>query len=196
MENTAVAHGKIEDRERLENVSFGMWLFLASEVMFFTAFFGMYIVLRNAHPEIAQSREELSRIMGCINTLILITSSFTMVLAVNASKVGDRKALVRNLLITILLACGFLVVKGFEYGHKFSMGHFPSTNLFFACYYLLTGFHGLHVIAGIMVLTSLLIRSAKGDFTATYNSPIEMTGLYWHFVDLVWIFLFPALYLI
>ena len=194
MENSAVAHARVEDRERLENLSFGMWLFLASEVMFFTAFFGMYIVLRNAHPELMHMRG-LNIELGALNTLILITSSFTMVLAVQASKLGDKSTLVRNLFFTILLACGFLVVKGFEYGHKFEHGIFPSTDLFYSCYFMLTGFHGLHVIGGILVLVALLVRSMKGDFTKSYNSPIEMTGLYWHFVDLVWIFLFPSLYL-
>jgi len=188
-------HVKSEDRERWENVSFGMWLFLASEVMFFTAFFAMYIILRNAHPAMAH-RTDLNVPLGCLNTLILITSSFTMVLAVQASKSGDARGLSRNLLLTLLLAFGFLVVKAFEYTHKFEHHIFPSTDLFWSCYFLLTGFHALHIIAGILVLLVLWVRSLRKSFTASYNSPIEMTGLYWHFVDLVWIFLFPALYLI
>lgn len=193
---TAHVHAPMKESPlRLECVTFGMWLFLASEVMFFSGFFGMYIILRFAHPELLATRE-LSVPLGMLNTLVLITSSFTMVLAVSGAKSGNQKALSRNLLLTAALALVFLVVKYFEYTAKFHHGLFPSTNLFYGCYYTLTGFHGLHVLLGIFVLLGIWWKGRKGRYTPEHHSPVEMAGLYWHFVDLVWIFLFPALYLL
>jgi len=180
--------------ERRNLRSMGMWLFLGSEIMFFTAFFGAYIVVRSAavdsivHP--------LDKVMGALNTVVLITSSLTMALAVVFSKRGDRSKTGIFLAATFLLACAFMVVKSFEYAHHFHEGIFPSSDIFHSFYYLLTGFHGVHVLGGMIALGILWNRNRKGDFDSHYNDPIEMTGLYWHFVDLVWIFLFPALYLL
>jgi cytochrome c oxidase subunit 3 len=180
--------------ERRNLRAMGMWLFLGSEVMFFTAFFGAYIVVRSASVE--SIVQPLDKVLGALNTVVLITSSLTMALAVTYSKRGERAKTGRALLATLALAAMFLVVKGFEYAHHFQEGVYPRTSVFYGFYYLLTGFHGLHVVGGMISLSILYLRNRRGDFNADYNDPIEMTGLYWHFVDLVWIFLFPALYLL
>jgi cytochrome c oxidase subunit 3 len=174
--------------------TFGMWLFLGSEIMFFTGFFGAYIVARSA--AIDSIVQPLDKTLGALNTLILITSSLTMALAVVFSKRGDKKNTGTWLAATFLLACGFLVVKAFEYSHHFEEHIYPSSDIFHGFYYLLTGFHALHVIGGMIAIAILWWRNRRGDFDDHYNDPVEITGLYWHFVDLVWIFLFPALYLL
>jgi cytochrome c oxidase subunit 3 len=180
--------------ERRNLSAMGMWLFLGSEVMFFTAFFGAYIVVRSA--AVGSIVHPLDKVLGALNTMVLITSSLTMALAVAFSKRGERAKTGWALLATLALAGVFLVVKGFEYGHHFAEGVYPSSDIFHGFYFLLTGFHGLHVIGGMISLSILYIRNRRGDFDEHYCDPIEMTGLYWHFVDLVWIFLFPALYLL
>jgi cytochrome c oxidase subunit 3 len=180
--------------ERRNLRAFGMWLFLGSEVMFFTGFFAAYIVVRSAAFDAVAM--PLDKALGALNTLVLITSSLTMALAVVYSKRGDRKATGTWLALTFALACAFLVVKSIEYGAHFAKGIYPSSDVFHGFYYLLTGFHGLHVIAGMIAIGILWWRNRRGDFDEHYNDPIEITGLYWHFVDLVWIFLFPALYLL
>ncbi len=181
-----------EERRNLR--AFGMWLFLGSEVMFFTAFFAAYIVVRSAATD--SIVQPLDKTLGALNTLILITSSLTMALAVVFSKRGDRKATGSWLAVTFALACGFMVVKTIEYGAHFSHHLYPSSDIFHGFYYILTGFHGLHVLGGMIALGILWWRNRRGDFDTHYNDPIEITGLYWHFVDLVWIFLFPGLYLL
>ena len=180
--------------ERRNLRAFGMWLFLGSEVMFFTGFFGAYIVARSAAVE--SIIRPLDKTLGALNTLVLITSSLTMALAVVFSKRGDRKKTGTWLVATFALACMFLVVKAFEYSAHFREHVYPSSDIFHGFYYLLTGFHGLHVLGGMVSLGILWWRNRRGDFDEHYNDPIEITGLYWHFVDLVWIFLFPALYLL
>lgn len=180
--------------ERRNLRAMGMWLFLGSEIMFFTAFFGAYIVVRSAAVD--SIVQPLDKVLGALNTVVLISSSLTMALAVVFSKRGDRKLTGIYLAATFLLACAFMVVKSFEYAAHFREGVFPSTDIFHSFYYLLTGFHGVHVLGGMIALGILWKRNRRGDFSADYYDPIEMTGLYWHFVDLVWIFLFPALYLL
>jgi cytochrome c oxidase subunit 3 len=192
MENTAQALSFHE--ERRDHRVFGMWLFLASEIMFFTAFFASYIVIRSASK--GSIVQPLDKVMGAINTTVLITSSLTMALGVLASKRGDRKALMNWLAATFGLACMFLVIKFFEYSAHFREGVYPGTDIFHAFYFLITGFHGIHVLGGMVTLAILWFRAKRGDFNTEYNDPIEIAGLYWHFVDLVWIFLYPALYLI
>lgn len=181
-------------KERRNFRAMGMWLFLGSEVMFFTAFFGAYIVVRSA--AVNSIVMPLNKTLGALNTLVLITSSLTMALAVVYSKRGDRKATGNWLAATFLLACTFMVIKAFEYAAHFREGVFPNHDIFHSFYFLLTGFHGVHVLGGMISLAILWFRNRRGDFDEHYCDPIEMTGLYWHFVDLVWIFLFPALYLL
>ncbi len=179
------------------NAKAGIWLFLASEVMLFGALFTAYILLRVGAPEWPRGYEELNIPLATVNTVILITSSVTMVMAWASLMMKSWGKFRMYMAFTILLACGFLVVKGFEYAHKFELGHFPSTNNFFATYFTLTGLHGLHVIGGIIVNAYLLFFGAKmwKSDPQRFTNRVEVAGLYWHFVDLVWIFLFPSLYL-
>lgn len=182
----------------LYNAKLGIWLFLASEVMLFGALFSSYILLRIGAPQWPHGREILNVPLATLNTVILIASSVTMVMswASLMMKRFDRFRLFMSL--TILLGLMFLVVKGFEYGTKFEHGLFPSQSTFLAVYFTLTGLHGLHVIGGIIVNSYHLASGSKmwGKEPERFRNRVEVTGLYWHFVDLVWIFLFPTLYLL
>ncbi len=182
----------------LFNGKLGIWLFLASEVMLFGALFSSYVLLRTGAPTWPRGWEELNIPLATLNTAILITSSVTMVMSWASLMMKDFNKFRRYMGSTILLAFGFLVVKAFEYGHKFELGHFPSTSNFFAVYFTMTGLHGLHVIGGIVVNSYLLGPGSKMWNTEPerFTNRVEIAGLYWHFVDLVWIFLFPSLYLL
>ena len=187
----------------------GMWLFLLQEVLFFSPLFVAYAVFRALYHEAwHEASHLLDWKLGGLNTLILICSSFSMATAVRGAQMGDRRKTVINLAITIACAFGFLIVKYFEYSHKVHMGLLPAgmftyqglvhpkATLFFSLYFMMTGLHGIHVLVGIGLLTWILIRAKKGHFGPDYFTPVELTGLYWHFVDLVWIYLFPLLYLV
>jgi cytochrome c oxidase subunit 3 len=180
------------------NAKAGIWLFLASEVMLFGALFTSYILLRIGAPEWPRGFEELNIPLATMNTVILITSSVTMVMAWASLMLKNYGKYKLYMAATVLLACGFLVVKFFEYAHKVELGHYPSTNNFFATYFTLTGLHGLHIIGGIIVNAYLLFFGAKmwKSDPQRMTNRVEVAGLYWHFVDLVWIFLFPSLYLL
>lgn len=201
----------------------GMWLFLCTEVLLFAGLFVAYAIYRSMHHEIFLHASHLLDVkMGGLNTAVLIGSSLTMALAVRAAQLNQRKWLLINLALTLTLACCFLVVKYFEYTHKFHIGIFPgrffnpdlnapeiqkyilSSNgqpldyvrNFFSIYYLMTGLHGLHVLFGMLAMFWILVRSIKNQFNSNYYYPVECVGLYWHLVDLIWIYLFPLLYLI
>ncbi|MBI4115519.1 MAG: heme-copper oxidase subunit III [Candidatus Omnitrophica bacterium] len=180
------------------NAKLGTWCFLASEVMLFGALFSAYILLRTGASSWPRGSELLSVPLATFNTLVLITSSVTMVMAWASLMMKDLSKYKRYMGFTILLALTFLVVKGFEYGHKFEHHHFPSTSTFYAIYFTLTGLHGLHVLGGVIVNTYFLLPGSKLWETEPeqFTGRIECAGLYWHFVDLVWIFLFPVLYLL
>ncbi len=175
----------------------GVWLFLASEVMLFGALFSSYILLRVGSDDWPVGSEILNVPLAMVNTFILILSSVTVVLGWASLKLGENRKAKMYLWLTVVLACGFLVVKTFEYGTKFSHHIGPATNNFYATYFTMTGLHGLHVIGGIAVFVYLLTSGAKLLETNPehYANRIECTGLYSHFVDLVWVFLFSALYL-
>jgi cytochrome c oxidase subunit 3 len=174
--------------------------------------FCAYLVYRFTYFNAWDAGSQKMEIMyGAINTVVLICSSLTMVLAVHAAKLGHRKLIVMFLFLTILLGLVFLGIKGIEYTNHWNAGEVPGLNwhwqdhgnydprnvaIFFSLYFVMTGMHAIHMIIGVGLLTWLLIRANKGDFTPEYNSPVEMTGLYWHFVDVVWIYLFPLLYLV
>jgi cytochrome c oxidase subunit 3 len=182
----------------LYNAKLGIWLFLASEVMLFGALFSSYILLRTGAPHWPHGKEILNVPLATLNTAILIASSVTMVMswASLMMKRFDRFKLFMSL--TILLGLAFLVIKGFEYGAKFEHGLFPSQSTFLAVYFTLTGLHGLHVIGGIIV-NSYHLGSGSSMWKREperFTNRVEVSGLYWHFVDLVWIFLFPTLYLL
>ena len=182
----------------LNNVKLGIWLFLASEVMLFGSLFAGYILLRTGNPAWGAGSELLSIPLATLNTIVLITSSVTMVMSWVAAMERNLKKLRLFMGATVGLGAVFMVVKGFEYGHKFEVGLFPKSNTFLAIYFTLTGLHGLHVIGGMIVNGYLLGPGTKMWKTEPerFTNRIEVAGLYWHFVDLVWIFLFPTLYLL
>jgi cytochrome c oxidase subunit 3 len=197
-------------REQQKEVStLGMWVFLVTEVMFFGGMFLAYIVYRTWHPEgFAAGSMHLDIVLGGLNTAVLIASSLTMALAVRAAQLGTRRNLMLFLIATMALGTVFLVVKAFEWHHKWVENHIPGPNfvyegplgpnveLFFSLYFGMTGLHAFHMVIGIGILATLLYFAWRGKYTAEYNTPIDMAGLYWHFVDIIWIFLFPLLYLI
>jgi cytochrome c oxidase subunit 3 len=182
----------------LSNGKFGVWLFLASEVMLFAALFSSYILLRVGSTEWPHGFEELNVPMAAFNTVVLIASSVTMVMAWASLKMNNFGKFRMYLGATIGLALLFLVVKYFEYAHHLSMGEGPWHSTFLAIYFTMTGLHGLHIIGGIIVNAYLWGPGAKMWKTepVRFTNRIEISGLYWHFVDLVWIFLFPMLYLL
>lgn len=198
---------------------FGMWVFLGTEVLMFSGLFLAYFVVRMFYPDmVLSSHELLDKNMGGLNTIVLLTSSFTMAMGVRAAQLGDKKGVVNYILLTIVFAMVFMVVKYFEYTGKFSHGIFPGKyfdyaaateyahshghellgkpHIFFSLYFVMTGLHGIHVLVGIGVLAWVLLRANRGEFGPRYYAPVENVGLYWHLVDLVWIFLFPLLYLV
>ena len=181
----------------LYNAKLGIWLFLASEVMLFVALFSSYILLRTGAAQWPRGWEFLNVKLATANTFVLIASSVTVVLAWANLRLGSLKWGRIFISLTLLCAFIFLVNKGFEYSHEFAENRYPKTNNFLAIYFTLTGLHGLHVLGGVVVFLYFLFPGSKMWKTdpARYTNRIEVVGLYWHFVDLVWIFLFPALYL-
>lgn len=222
-----------------ESSKLGMWIFLVQEILFFSGLFMAYAAFRYFYPEtFLKAHEHLSIPLGTVNTVVLLTSSLTMALAVRAAQVGDRRLLQRMLFATISLASVFLVIKAFEYGHKVDECLLPgkyfglpelnavtqrpvvdaqtglprfadhckaaaalwdgsrAPGIFFGLYFIMTGVHGIHVLVGIGLMVWLMLRTRQGVFTSRYFSPVENVGLYWHLVDIIWIFLFPLLYLV
>lgn len=207
--SSALAHQFDDLEQQSEAATLGMWAFLVTEVLFFGGLFLGYVVYRSSYPEaFASGSHHLDVALGAVNTAVLIGSSLTMALAVHAAQVGRRKELVLFLLGTILLGAVFLGIKGVEYAHKFAEHlvpgpsfvftgpHAHQAQLFFSFYFAMTGLHAAHMVIGIGVLAVLTVMAWGGRFSAAYYAPVEISGLYWHFVDIVWIFLFPLLYLI
>jgi cytochrome c oxidase subunit 3 len=193
--------------QQLEASTLGMWVFLVTEVMFFGGLFMAYVLYRYWYPESwAAGSNHLNVMMGGLNTAVLICSSLTMALAVRSAQVGSRIGQIVNLILTIMLGSTFLVVKYFEYAQKFEHHLVPGPNfdpalprpeqLFFSLYFIMTGIHALHMIIGIGIMLVMLTWAIRGRFGPSYYAPVEVSGLYWHFVDIVWIFLFPLLYLL
>mgnify|MGYP001489985170 CR=1 FL=1 len=183
----------------LYNAKLGIWLFLASEIMLFGGLFSAYIMLRLSDPNWASyGQDALNVPLATLNTAVLITSSITMVMSWVSLKLNDLKKYKFYMGLTLLCSFGFLIIKYIEYTSKFDHGLFPSTNNFLAVYFVLTGLHMLHVIGGILVNGYFFGPGAKmwNSEPERFTNRIEVAGLYWHFVDLVWIFLFPALYLL
>ena len=198
--------------------TFGMWLFLATEIMFFGGMFCAYLIYRFWYfNEFAAGSRSIDIWLGAINTAVLICSSLTVALGVRAAQMGKRKLLVALLLITMVFGLAFLGIKGIEWYQKFEEHHIPGNSfnvddiihdypqihidprheqIFFSLYFAMTGLHALHMIIGVGIFTFLTYKAWKGAYSPTYYTPIEVGGLYWHFVDIVWIYLFPLLYLI
>ena len=197
-----------------ETTTLGMWVFLATEVMIFGALFTAYTVYRSAYSaSFEDASRHLNLLVGGINTIVLLTSSLTMVLAVRAAHMGRQKTLERYLLLTLLFGTTFLVLKAVEYSFDYKDNLIPGlafepnewrrapvrpdhVQMFLVFYYILTGLHAVHMIFGMIVLVTLWVMARRGVFSAEYYTPVEIWGLYWHFVDIVWIFLLPLLYLI
>ena len=189
-------HANTGSMSGVGHAKLGMWLFLASEIMLFSTLFTSYIVFRSTAPDWPHGWETLNVPLGTLNTAVLITSSVTIVLAYAAAHARNLAGFRRYMGITIALAFCFLVIKSFEWGPKFMHGLRPSTNMFYAVYFTLTGLHGLHVIGGIIANSYLLWSSGRDFEEDFFAGRIEAAGLYWHFVDIVWIFLFPTIYLL
>lgn len=205
--HTALQEQFDEMPQQKEAATLGMWAFLATEVLFFGGLFMSYIACRNAYPRaFAEASHHTIVLYGTINTAILLTSSLTMALAVHAARENKMKSLFRFLGLTIVLALAFLAVKGLEYyqditEHLWPGPHFkpelpPQAQIFWFLYWVMTGVHALHVTAGIGLLSVMAWMTSHRKFSDAYYTPIEMTGLYWHFVDIIWIYLYPLLYLV
>jgi cytochrome c oxidase subunit 3 len=217
-------HFETEEQQR-EAGTFGMWLFLLTEIMFFGGLFFAYLLYRNWYnPAFVAASNQLSIPLGAANTAILISSGFFMALGVWAAEVRKKGLLLLFLVLTTVFGVAFLGIKYVEYKEKFELHHVPGasfdvsqfvnpqayglkekplapdmaqkTQVFFFLYFAMTGMHAVHMIIGIFLLFWLMWRTNRGEFSSGYVAPIENFGLYWHFVDIVWIFLFPLLYLI
>ncbi len=174
----------------------GIWWFLASEVMVFGGLICCYILFRIAADGAwAELATHVNTTIGAINTFVLLTSSLTMVLAAAAIEDGDRDKAKRHLGLTVLLGLLFVVFKAVEYTGEISQGYTPLSGTFWSFYYLMTGLHVLHVLGGIVANLALFVMAVRGSLWPKTQSRVEFAGLYWHFVDIVWIFLFPLLYL-
>ena len=186
----------------------GMWLFLATEVLLFTGLFAAYAVYRYLFtPDFQEASRGLATWIGLVNTIILVSSSFTVALGLDRATRGDGKGTRTFFLLSVLMGLAFLLFKYVEYSHHFHTGELPGrlyagelqgpgVPMFFALYFLITGLHGIHVVVGMTVLAVIGIRAGRGAFTTAYHVPVELAGLYWHLVDLIWIFVFPLIYLI
>lgn len=214
-----VAH-QFDDAEQQQlSAKLGFWAFLATEVLFFGGMFTTYLVYRYWYPAaFAAGSQHLDLVLGTVNTAVLLTSSLTMALAVRAAQTNEQNLLKRYLVATMVCATLFVGIKGIEYAHKFHEHLVPgpsfdfahakgetvdvpvveqrSTELFFSLYFVMTGFHALHMIVGIALMAWLYFLANRKRFSSAYYTPVELTGLYWHFVDIVWVFLFPLLYLV
>jgi len=209
-ETRAALAPQFDDAEQQQEASsLGMWIFLATEIMFFGGLFTGYAVYRSAYPAaFADASRRLDMVLGGTNTAVLLSSSLTMALAVHSSQKGNSRKLVGFLLFTMLLGSVFLGIKFFEYFQKFEEHLVPGSGfvfsgpnarhaeLFFSFYFTMTGMHALHMIIGICLMAILVVLALRRRFSPSYYTPVEVAGLYWHFVDIVWVFLFPLLYLV
>ena len=204
-----VQHHFTDATQQREAAKLGMWVFLLTEVLTFGGLFTAYAIFRAWFPDMFHNAHlALDVTAGTINTIVLITSSLTIALAIRRLQLNRIQPAQWYMIATLLLAATFLVIKYFEYAHKFHEGQLPghfytyegiegtNPHIFFGIYFAMTGLHGLHVIIGMGIITWMLINTRKGKYSAEYYTPVEMTGLFWHLVDLIWIYLFPLFYLI
>lgn len=192
-----------------DSCKFGMWLFLAQEIMLFGGLFVAFILFNYMYPEMfREAHHHLNKIMGAVNTVVLLISSLTMALAIAYVQRNKMNKAMLNLVLTFLCASAFMVIKYFEYSHKIHAGLLPgayftfqgmqasNASLFFSLYFMMTGLHGIHVVGGMACLLWLMWRLKRNKITADNFGSVEFVGLYWHLVDLIWIFLFPLFYLV
>jgi len=242
-------HHFVSAQQQFEASKLGMWIFLVTEILLFGGMFVAYAIYRAWYPELFESASlQLDTVMGAINTVVLLASSLTVAWAIRGAQRDNQKVLLWNLVATVLLAGTFMVVKYFEYTHKFELGIFPGEHfelapgtidvtgaevtgtrpvaelavegaaggehaeeghgregpifsnpragVFFSIYYVMTGIHGLHVLIGMVAISILAWNARRGRYSSVYYTPVENVGLYWHVVDIIWIFLFPLMYLI
>jgi cytochrome c oxidase subunit III len=211
-----VAHQFDTLEQQHEADRIGMWTFLATEVLFFSALFCVYAVYRWMFPEgWASGASHLNVPLGTFNTAVLLCSSLSVAFAVRAAEMGNKRMLILMLVLTMIFGLAFLGVKAYEYYYDYEEGLIPGlrwtyfeehgehfegearqVQLFFVLYFTMTGIHALHMIIGLGVFATLLVMAIRDKFSNGYFMPVELTGLYWHFVDIVWVFLFPMMYLI
>jgi cytochrome c oxidase subunit 3 len=212
-----LAHQFEDIEQQQETDTLGIWVFLVTEIMFFGGLFAGYTLYRSLYlPAFEATSRVLNIRLGAINTIVLLSSSFTMAMAVRSAQTAKRGALMAFLVLTMVLGIAFLGIKGVEYHQEYVEHIVPGIDfapqgeilehlapagvahaqMFMCFYFAMTAVHGLHMIIGLGLLLVLFLRARRGDFTTQYFAPVEVTGLYWHFVDIVWIFLFPLLYLI
>jgi cytochrome c oxidase subunit III len=216
--NPALLHHFATEEQQKDSSNLGMWIFLGTEVMFFGGLFCAYLIYRGwYYVDFATASRSIDARLGAANTAVLICSSLTVVLSIWAAQTARRGLMLAMLVLTMLFGVTFLAIKGKEYHDKFVEHHVPGPSfsfhneipdrpgeyanpqhaqIFFALYFIMTGLHALHMIIGLGVFTWLLWAAWRGRFTPEYHTPLEIGGLYWHFVDIVWIYLFPLLYLI
>ena len=204
-----VAHQFDDYEQQQEASTMGMWLFLATEILFFGGLFLGYTVYRGMYPAAyGEASRHLDIVLGTINTAVLLCSSLTMAMAIHEAQLGNRRMVILFLMLTMILGAAFLGIKFYEYYQKYVEHLVPGAgfvwegpdsthaSLFFIFYFVMTGMHAVHMIIGLGVMTVMVVLSARGKFNSIYYSPLELGGLYWHFVDIVWVFLFPLLYLV
>ncbi|MCA9740470.1 MAG: cytochrome c oxidase subunit 3 family protein [Deferribacteres bacterium] len=202
-------HHFVNAEQQSEASKFGLWIFLLTEILLFGGLFCAYAIYRAWHPDVFYNAHRyLDVTMGATNTAVLIFSSLTVALSIRSIQLDKPKQTVIYLAITILCAATFMVIKYFEYSHKFHLGLLPgkfytfqgiegsNPHVFFSIYFMMTGLHGLHVLGGMFFLGWVMYKTIKGAYSSAYYTPVELGGLYWHLVDLIWIYLFPLLYLI
>jgi cytochrome c oxidase subunit 3 len=206
-----VKHQFDDAEQQSKSSTLGMWVFLLTEIMFFGGMFAAYTVYRSMYPKaFASTSMHMNPVWGAVNTVVLICSSLTMALAVRSAQISARRALIIFIILTMIFGAMFLGVKAVEY-HEHWVDHnvpgygfeykehpefFQAAQIFFCFYFAMTGFHALHMLVGLGLMAFLLTGSIRGRYNARYYNPVEICGLYWHFVDIVWIFLFALLYLI
>lgn len=205
----ALKHHFDDMGQQKEAATIGMWLFLATEVLFFGGLFAAYLLYRVWYPDtFGEASRTLDIWLGTANTAILIFSSFTMAMAVHSAALGHRRLLLLFLVLTMVLGAAFLGIKAVEYYDKVVHHHVPGpafhfegsaperAQLFFSLYFAMTGLHAFHMVVGLGILGTMLFMAWRGAFSPAWHTPVEISGLYWHFVDIIWIFLFPLLYLV
>ncbi len=203
------AHHFKDGQHEFQSSMLGVWLFLATEILMFGGLIVAYIIYNSMYPEVfAEGAKFLDWRLGATNTIVLLLSSWTMVMGVRSAQTNNNKLCVKYLLATIVFGAIFMGIKYYEYTHKFHLGLYPgelfsftggeasNLALYFSFYFCLTGMHGLHVIIGILLIIWVLLRAKKNEFNSEYYTPVEGVGLFWHLVDVIWIYLFPMLYLI
>jgi cytochrome c oxidase subunit 3 len=204
-----VAHQFEDIEQQKEADTLGMWIFLCTEILFFGAMLLAYTVYRQLYPvAFGEASRHLDIVLGSVNTAVLLCSSLTMAMGVHAAQHGNARKVIGFIAFTMLFGVIFLGIKFYEYYQKYTEALIPGTHfawhgkdplhasIFFLFYFILTGMHALHMFIGLGLMTVLAILTKKGKFDSVYYSPIEIGGLYWHFVDIVWVFLFPLLYLV